>query len=157
MSKSSASIKKTTATRIKTRTIQAEDVPQIIAIQESIRQKKVSRKWVQMVEGHLQQHDRFGYVALKGDQIVGFITGEVKGEGFGLEQSGWISWIGVHPREMGTGIGQVLAEKLFDSFRRKGIRDIYTSVRWDSADMLSFFKSIGFDRSTFINLIKHLA
>jgi hypothetical protein len=29
-------------------------------------------------------------------------------------------------------------------------------VLWDAVDMLSFFKSLGFDRSTFINLIKHV-
>jgi hypothetical protein len=29
-------------------------------------------------------------------------------------------------------------------------------VRWDSTDMLSFFKTLGFDRSNFINLRKVL-
>jgi L-amino acid N-acyltransferase YncA len=57
---------------------------------------------------------------------------------------------------MGTGIGYAMARKLFDFFRRRGIRDVYTSVLWDAVDMLSFFKSLGFDRSTFINLIKHV-
>jgi len=62
----------------------------------------------------------------------------------------------VHPRHMGTGTGYALAHKLFDHFRRRGIRDVHTSVLWDAVDMLSFFKSLGFDRSTFINLIKHV-
>jgi hypothetical protein len=57
---------------------------------------------------------------------------------------------------MGTGIGYAMARKLFDDFRRRGIRDVHTSVLWDAVDMLSFFKSLGFDRSTFINLIKHV-
>jgi len=141
---------------IKTRKINTRDVPQIIAIQESIRQKKVSRKWVQMVKNHLKKQDGVGFIASKDGQVVGFIIGEIKGEGFGLEQSGWINWVGVHPRQMGVGIGQALAEKLFEFFKKKGILDVYTAVRWDAADMLSFFKSIGFDRSTFINLIKRL-
>ena len=88
--------------------------------------------------------------------VLSFFVGEIKGEGFGLEQSGWINWVGVHPREMGAGIGQALAKKLFEFFKKKGILDVYTAVRWDAPDMLSFFKSIGFDRSTFINLRKHL-
>jgi len=62
----------------------------------------------------------------------------------------------VHPRHMGTGIGYAMARRLFDYFKRKGIRDVHTSVLWDAVDMLSFFKSLGFDRSTFINLIKHV-
>lgn len=141
---------------IKTRKIRTEDVPQIIAIQESIIKKKVSRKWVQMIEDHLRKQEGVGFVASKNGQVVGFIIGEIKGEGFGLEQSGWIEVVGVHPRQMGAGIGQALADKLFEFFKKKGIRDIYTAVRWDAVDMLSFFKSIGFDRSIFINLRKHL-
>jgi len=39
---------------IKIRKIRAEDVSEIVAIQESILQKKVSKKWVQMVEHHLK-------------------------------------------------------------------------------------------------------
>ena len=141
---------------IKIRKIRDEDVSKIAAIQESILQKKVSKKWVQMVEHHLKKQEALGFVALKDGQVVGFIIGEIKGEGFGLEQSGWIEVVGVHPRQMGVGIGRILAEKLFAFFKKEGIRDIHTSVRWDVGDMLSFFKAIGFDRSPFINLRKHL-
>jgi predicted N-acetyltransferase YhbS len=127
---------------IKIRKIRAEDVSEIVAIQESIMQKKVSKKWVQMVEDHLKKQEGVGFVASKDGLVVGFIIGEIKGEGFGLEQSGWIEMVGVHPRQMGVGIGRIW--------------DIHTVVRWDAGDMLSFFKAIGFDRSPFINLRKHL-
>jgi len=109
-----------------------------------------------MVEHHLKKQDGVGFVASKDGRVVGFIIGEIKGEGFGLEQSGWIEVVGIHPRQMGVGIGRALAEKLFQFFKKEGIRDIHTAVRWDAGDMLSFFKAIGFDRSIFINLRKHL-
>jgi ribosomal protein S18 acetylase RimI-like enzyme len=144
------------AKEIKIRKIGIEDVPEIVAIQESILQKKVSRRWIQMVENHLKKQEGIGFVALKDGQVAGFIIGQIKGEGFGLEQSGWIEVVGVHPRQMGVGIGRALAEKLFQFFKKEGIRDIHTAVRWDAGDMLSFFKAIGFDRSPFINLRKHL-
>jgi ribosomal protein S18 acetylase RimI-like enzyme len=144
------------AKEIKIRKIGIEDVPEIVAIQESILQKKVSRRWIQMVENHLKKQEGIGFVASKDGQVVGFIIGQIKGEGFGLEQSGWIEVVGVHPRQMGVGIGRALAEKLFQFFKKEGIRDIHTAVRWDAGDMLSFFKAIGFDRSPFINLRKHL-
>ncbi len=140
----------------KTWKVRSEDVPQIIAIQEAIIKKRVSRRWIQMVEHHLRKHEGVGFVASRDGQVVGFIIGEVKGEGFGLEQSGWIEVVGVHPSQMGIGIGQALTERLFDFFRKRRVRDVYTAVRWDAVDMLSFFKSVGFDRSTFINLIKRL-
>jgi GNAT superfamily N-acetyltransferase len=138
------------------RKITAKDVPQIIAIHKAITKKEVSRKWIQMVKEHLRKHEGVGFVAVRATEVVGFIIGEVKGEGFGLEKSGWIEVVMVHPRHMGTGIGHAMARKLFDYFGRRGIRDVHTSVLWDAVDMLSFFKSLGFDRSTFINLIKHV-
>lgn len=141
---------------VKIRKVKSEDLSEIVAIQESILKKKVSRRWIQMVKDHLKKQEGVGFIALKEGQIVGFIIGEIKGEGFGLEQSGWIEVVGVHPKHMGIGIGRLLAERLFSFFKKKGIHDIHTSVRWDAGDMLSFFKSIGFDRSPFINLRKHL-
>ena len=141
---------------IETRQIKADDVPQILAIQQAITKKKVSRRWVQMVENHLRKQDAVGFVATRDSKVIGFVIGEVKGEGFGLEQSGWIEVVGVHPSQMGAGIGHALAYRLFQYFKKRGIRDVYTAVRWDAVDMLSFFKSIGFDRSTFINLIRRL-
>jgi L-amino acid N-acyltransferase YncA len=57
---------------------------------------------------------------------------------------------------MGQGIGQTLATALFEAFKKKKIFEIYTAVQWDSVDLLSFFKSIGFNRSNFINLYKKL-
>jgi N-acetylglutamate synthase-like GNAT family acetyltransferase len=58
---------------------------------------------------------------------------------------------------MGTGIGQSLMTQLFKQFKKKKIHEIYTAARWDSVDLLSFFKSVGFNRSNFINLYKKLA
>jgi ribosomal protein S18 acetylase RimI-like enzyme len=142
---------------IKLRTLAARDIPQIVAIHGAVTKKKASRRWAQqMVKDHLRKREGVGFVAEKEGQVVGFIIGEMKGEGFGLDRSGWLELIMVHPRHMGTGIGYAMARKLFDYFRRRGIRDVHTSVLWDAVDMLSFFKSLGFDRSTFINLIKHV-
>ena len=156
MSRSSVSNDRATVKEIKIRKIGAEDIPGMVAIQESILQKKVSKKWIQMVEARLRKLEAAGFVAAMGGRVVGFMIGEIKGESFGLEQSGWIEVVGVHPGHMGIGIGRILAKKLFEFFEKKGIRDIYTTVRWDAGDMLSFFKAIGFDRSPFINLRKHL-
>jgi len=47
-----------------------------------------------------------------------------------------------------------MAHQVFDSLKKMGIKNIFSSVGWDSTDLLSFFKSLGFDRSNFINLEK---
>ena len=157
MLRSSASNRSREVSGIKLRKLTAKDIPDIIAIHTAIIKNKAHRRWVrQMVKDHLRKQEGVGFVAEKEGQVVGFIIGEMKGEGFGLEKSGWLEVVMVHPRHMGTGIGHAMARKLFDYFRRRGIRDVHTSVLWDAVDMLSFFKSLGFDRSTFINLIKHV-
>jgi ribosomal protein S18 acetylase RimI-like enzyme len=60
--------------------------------------------------------------------------------GFGIQKSAWIATLGVHPKYMGQGIGRLLAEKLLNIYREKGIDHIFTTVRWDSVDLLSFFQ-----------------
>jgi len=132
------------------------DIPQMVAIQQAITKRKVSRAWTRMVGRHLADSEGIGFVAVRDGRVLGFVIGEVKGEGFGLHQSGWIEVVGVHPQAMGEGIGKAVIDKLFESFRRKKIRNVYTAVRWDSVDMVSFFKSVGFGRSDFINLVRKL-
>jgi ribosomal protein S18 acetylase RimI-like enzyme len=92
-------------------------------------------------------------IAVENDVVVGFIVGDVKEWGFGVERTGWIEIVGVSPEHMGKGIGKALGEALIQYFKSEGIKEVYTSVRWDSGDLIEFFKSIGFDKSGFINLI----
>ena len=89
-------------------------------------------------------------------KVVGYMISYIIFGGFGLEKSAWIATLGVDPKFMGQGIGKKLAEEIQAVYQEKGINDIYTSVRWDSVDLLSFFKTLGFDRSNFINLRKVL-
>lgn len=91
-------------------------------------------------------------VAERDNRVVGFIVGCIKEWGFGVERSGWIEMIEVDPKFMGKGIGTALGEALIHYFRDEGITEVYTSVKWDSGDLIAFFKSIGFDKSSFINL-----
>jgi len=87
-------------------------------------------------------------------KVVGFIITYILHGGFGLEKSAWIGLFGVEPKYMGSGIGKRMAKDVFDELKKRNIRNIFTSVKWDSVDLLSFFKSLGFDRFEFINLKK---
>jgi ribosomal protein S18 acetylase RimI-like enzyme len=91
-------------------------------------------------------------VAIIDNNVAGFIIGGIKEWGFGVEHSGWIEMIEVDPKQMGKGIGKTLAEALINFFKNEGIKEVYTSVKWDSGDLIAFFKSVGFDKSSFINL-----
>jgi len=89
-------------------------------------------------------------------KVVGFIISYILSGGFGIDKGAWIALICVDPKFMGKGIGKSMAKKMFDYYKEQGIANIYTSVRWDSTDLLSFFKALAFDRSNFINLRKVL-
>ena len=138
------------------RRLRVKDIPEVVEILELTTKRKVPATWRTTVEKLLRRRYFVGFAATSQGKVLGFIIGEIKGIGFGLVESGWIVVIAVHPQHMGSGIGKALAERLLQFFKKSGIEDIYTSVRWDAVDMLSFFKSIGFDRSEFINLGKHL-
>jgi hypothetical protein len=45
-----------------------------------------------------------------------------------------------------------MTKEIFMFYKARGISAVYTSVRWDSTDLLSFFKTVGFERSNYINL-----
>ena len=111
---------------------------------------------VNLVKLHLSKPDGISLVAERNGEVIGFLFGEIKHGDFGLEKSGWIEMFGVSPKAMGQGVGKTLAQSAMDWFRKKGVKDIYTAVRWDSGDHLAFFKKIGFSLSNYINLKNRL-
>ena len=140
---------------LKIRKIKLEDAPAISRIQASITKSSASIDFKQVLERKAHEEDA-SLVAEVDGTIVGYMISYIVFGGFGLEKSAWIATLGVHPKFMGQGIGKKLAEEILEVYRREGIRYISTSVRWDSVDLLSFFKTLGFDRSNFINLKKEL-
>jgi N-acetylglutamate synthase-like GNAT family acetyltransferase len=132
------------------------DIEDIRKIQEAIMKRPVSDLLENRIKEYMRKDPRSCLVAEVEGSVAGFIIGDIKDWGFGVEKSGWLETIGIHPKHMGKGIGKALGEKLLEHFRSQGIKNIYTQARWDSGDLLAFFKSIGFDRSDFINLERRL-
>lgn len=143
-------------TSIQIRQLELKDKKAIFEIQETITKHKADKDWGQLVEGYIKNSGDTSLVAELDNKVVGFMLGDIKVYGFGAPRSGWIEVIGVHPRHMGRGVGKKLGHELIRIFKNKKVKHIFTSVRWDSGDLLAFFKSIGFDRSDFINLEKKI-
>jgi len=141
---------------IKIRKLDIKDLEQVLHIQETITKSKIGSRKISYWREQVLKDSSVNLVALDGTRVVGFIISEITTNSFGLDQSGWIKILGVHPKYMGTGIGQSLINQLFKLFKKNKINEIYTAARWDSVDLLSFFKSVGFNRSSFINLYKKL-
>ena len=142
------------ANEIVIRRLRIEDAEEIGRIYGAITQKPVKADFERLVKLHAQKGEDDCLVAKLGDRVVGFMISYILTLGFGMEKSAWIATLGVDPEYMGQGIGDRLAREIFRYYKSEGISCVYTSVRWDSPDLLSFFKTLGFDRSDFINLRK---
>ena len=138
------------------RRLKIDDAYEISKIYSSITQKPVKTDFKRLIEVHAQKDEDACFVAELDNKIVGFMISYILTLGFGIEKSAWIATLGVNPKFMGQGIGAKLAEEMLKFYKDEGITNVYTSVRWDSSDLLSFFKTLGFHRSDFINLRKIL-
>ena len=138
------------------RDLKIEDADDITRIHAAITQSPVKIDYKRVIEEQIRKADEASYVAEVKGKVVGYMISHIFYGGFGIEDSAWIAMFGIDPKFMGQGIGKELAREIFSFYKEKGIKNIYTSVRWDSTDILSFFKTLGFDRSNFINLRKTL-
>lgn len=138
------------------RELKASDADEICLIFEEITQEPVSGDFKKLIEQHALRKEDACLVAEFEGQVVGFLVSYIMTMGFGIDKSAWIATLGVLPKYMGQGVGGKMAEEIFKYYTELGIKRVYSSVRWDSPDLLSFFKTLGFDRSHFINLKKDL-
>lgn len=139
------------------REITLNDAAAIQTIRKAISEDDAQVDFVKIIEQQISEGaDKSSLVAQINGEVVGYMISTSLLAGFGIKKSAWIMAIGVHPDFMGRGIGLALARKICDIYKNKGIDNIYSSVLWDSTDVLSFFKKLGFERSEFINLKKKL-
>jgi ribosomal protein S18 acetylase RimI-like enzyme len=142
--------------KVQIRNLQKNDADEISRIYAAITRKPVDPDFKRVVEEHAQRDDQACFVAERDGKVVGFMISYILTAGFGMPKSAWIATLGVDPNCMGQAIGATLAEEILNYYKAQGVENVYTSVRWDSTDLLSFFKTLGFDRSNFINLRKVL-
>ena len=90
-------------------------------------------------------------------KLVGFIFGEIKLWEFGrAEKTGWIKVLGVDQEFQGIGVGLKLGETLLDHFKKKNVKKVRTLVEWHEGDLMSYFKSLGFDMLGMLPLEKEI-
>jgi ribosomal protein S18 acetylase RimI-like enzyme len=138
------------------RRLRKEDAGDVARINAAITKTRSRLDFKRIVGEEVERETDASFVALIDSKVVGFMISYITLGNFGADHCAWIAMFGVDPKYMGQGIGIRLTEEVFDFYKEKGIVEIYTSVRWDSTDILSFFKTLGFERSDFINLRKTL-
>ena len=142
---------------ISIREIRLEDTQAIQDIRIAISEEDARVDFQKLMEQHVSGgNGKTSLVAEVNGKVAGYMISTTLYAGFGIGKSAWIMSFGVHPDYMGQGLGLKLANRICDIYKEKGVGSIYSSVMWDSIDVLSFFKKLGFERSEFINLKKKL-
>jgi N-acetylglutamate synthase-like GNAT family acetyltransferase len=132
------------------------DADAMSEIQSAIEKRPTLLDFKQIVAEQVKRKVDSSYVAEIKGKVVGFMISYITYGNFGADRCAWIAMFGVNPKLMGQGIGKRLAEEIFKVYKEKGVTEVFTSVRWDAIDILSFFKTLGFERSNFINLWKKI-
>jgi ribosomal protein S18 acetylase RimI-like enzyme len=140
--------------KILIRRMKKTDAEAIGKIDAAIEKRRARLDFKQIVADEVKRKVDSSYVAEIKGKVVGFMISYITYGNFGADRCAWISRFGVDPKWMGQGIGKRLAEEIFKVYKEKGVKEVFTSVRWDATDILSFFKTLGFERSNFINLWK---
>lgn len=155
---------KEAASGVKIRPLGRDDIRDIVRIE-----KRIEAEWGVLNEErmeYLKETTRYNIersdpmlslgAELDGN-IVGFIIGEIRIWEFGIgEKTGWIRILGVDPDFQRRGIGRKLAEALLEHFTRRGIKRVKTMAEWYTGDLISFFKTLGFQMLNVIPLEKEL-
>ena len=139
---------------ISIRRLKPADADAIRAVYRRISQIDEGIDFNRIVGEQAQRPHDASFVAESENRLIGYMIAYTLTGGFGVKKSIWIANVGVDPAFMGQGVGAKLANEIFSYAKACAIDEIYSSVRWDSTDLLSFFKKLGFDRSNFINLRK---
>lgn len=142
--------------KILIRKMRKDDVDEVSRIDAAITKTPSGINFKPAVAKAAKINSNASLVAEIRGKVVGFMISYITAGNFGTDKIAWIARFGVDPKHMGQEIGKSLAKGIFDHYHEQGVKKVYTSVRWDSTDLLSFFKTLGFERSDFINLRKAL-
>ncbi|PIP07010.1 MAG: GNAT family N-acetyltransferase, partial [Syntrophobacteraceae bacterium CG23_combo_of_CG06-09_8_20_14_all_50_8] len=120
------------------RRLRPEDADVISRISAAITRSPDNTDFRRIVEKQTQSDDDASFVAERENRLVGYCVSYILPGSFGVEKSAWVAVLGVDPGFMGQGIGEMMATEVLKNYKAQGIKYVYTSVRWDSMDLLSF-------------------
>ena len=140
------------------RPMEERDIPRAVEIESAIMGPRKSTTLRGSLTAYLSKGERNACLVAEADgKVVGFLVGDIRGWDFGEDQEvGWIRIVGIDPAHQGHGVGKALGEALMKYFETRGVTTVRTTVEWDAADLIAYFRTLGFERSGFVGLEKHL-
>jgi GNAT superfamily N-acetyltransferase len=138
---------------IDVRPVRRGDLARVIDIDATVTGLRKEDYWRALYRRYGGQDDaRRFLVAEVGDDVVGFVIGEVRDWEFGSPPCGWVFAISVDPAVRLAGVGTRLLAAISEAFRRRGVRKLRTMLARDNTLILSFFRSQGMTAGSLLPL-----
>jgi ribosomal protein S18 acetylase RimI-like enzyme len=139
------------------RAAQPGDLATVVALDAEATGMEKAAYWKERFSWYANgEKGRFFLVAERGDEMVGFIVGEIRAWEFGSPPGGWIFAVNVKDGERLHGLGTMLFDAICARFRKAGVQNVRTMLAKDNPLVISFFRSQGMRAGPFIQLEKRL-
>ncbi len=114
--------------------------------------------WRGIFDRYVTNEREGGYflVAETGDEVVGFIVGEIRAWEFGSPPCGWVFALSVSPKCREMGVGQLMLKEICQRLKKAGVTTVRTMVDRENKLTLSFFRSQGLRTGRYIELEKNI-
>ena len=133
------------------------DLPAIMTFDQRSNKDANPRYWQEMFARYGDDKNRQLFlVGESGDEIVGFIIGEVRDWEFGSQPCGWVFALGVRLDVRLDGIATQLYTAMCEFFRKAGAKTVRTMLARQDIDTHSFFRSQGMMAGPYVQLEKDL-
>jgi N-acetylglutamate synthase-like GNAT family acetyltransferase len=150
----SAPAHKTTDSAVTIRPVRRADLDSIVAIDTLVTGMEKRENWnsVYRKYGRAATPGQHFLIALKDDEVIGFVIGEVRDWEFGSPPCGWVFAIDVRPDARLGGTASALLQAICAGFKKLGVTKVRTLLALDNTLILSFFRSQGMMIAPFIPL-----
>lgn len=139
---------------VRIRPVRRDDLDEVIAIDTMVTGIEKLDYWNSLYRRYADavatgQHF---LVAEMGDEVIGFVIGEVRDWEFGSPPCGWVFAIDVRPDARLGGTATQLLQAICARFKKAGVSKVRTMLSRDNTLILSFFRSQGMMIGPFIPL-----
>ena len=139
---------------VKIRNMAEEDIEGVLAIDRKIVGSKRATTYTIAPGNYVGGDIHISVVAEAGGGIVGFLMGRILDSPFGKGDTASLEMIGVDPEYQRQNIATTMTRFFIDHCREKGVRSVRAMVSWHDWQLLSFLKSLEFDRGEMVEFVK---
>jgi len=139
------------------RSLRPEDREQVVALDALLTGTRKEPYWERVLHDFQHDEGRIGLAAAVGDELEGYLFGELRAFEFGSVRCGWILALGVQPGTTRQGVATALLAEARGRFRALGVNRVRTMVRRTDVPFLALFRSQGFVGGPFVQLELNIA